>query len=392
MDTCSLNASALHRIAVVVPQLPPALGRLGNYSLHLAHQLRHDFGIESEFIITDPTWPYGPRLDGFDVHSVARSTPKDFRTLLTRLDVSTVLVHYASGEPLFTCPWWMLDALEEWQRVRHGCHIVTMFHDLYSFGPVWSGAFWRSPLQRKRVSHLARLSDRVLTNCQSHTVKLWMLSGGKHTTVPTLPVFSTLGEPSDVLPLADRPRSLMVMGSGRDRQALYARSHDRLSALCALLQIEVICEIGSPLMAPTGQIGTIPIHALGLNPPAITSQLLSTAAVGLLAEDPSQLATSAAFAAYAAHGLIPVSITDGAPRATDRLQPSRHYWTVPQHLSEMNWEAGQAIATRAHRWYQPHCLRVHARTFAQCLLPTQPSKTISHSVSLPRVQGVEWEI
>lgn len=378
MDTHSLNGSVRHRVTVIVPQLPPVLGPLGDYSLNLAHQLRQGFGVESQFIVTDPTWPYGSNVETFNVRAVSRPTSTALCSLLTRSGASSVLIHYATGNGVSTSAGWVLDGIEQWHDAARDRHLVSMFHDLYHFGPVWTGAFWNSPRQRRRVSCLARLSDRVLTNCQSNAVKLWMLSRGKHTSVPTLPIVSTLGEPADILPLADRPRSLVVMGTGRDRQTLYTRSHDTLTALCAALQVEVIHEVGTPMLVPIHRIGNTPIHSLGLNPPEVTSKLLSSATVGVLEDDPALLATSSTFAAYCAHGLIPVGIAEPAQQEADGLRAGRHYWVAPAHLPDISWDAGQAIATRAHRWYQSHTLKTHARVFARSLLVRQTSTTSPH--------------
>jgi hypothetical protein len=67
-----------------------------------------------------------------------------------------------------------------------------MFHELYAFGPPWTSSFWLSALQKNLAMRLARLSDRILTSRQNYAKSLYDLSSGKHTQIPTLPVFSTL--------------------------------------------------------------------------------------------------------------------------------------------------------------------------------------------------------
>jgi hypothetical protein len=40
----------------IVPRLPPSIDGLGDYGFTLAKQIRQDFGVQTEFIVTDPKW------------------------------------------------------------------------------------------------------------------------------------------------------------------------------------------------------------------------------------------------------------------------------------------------------------------------------------------------
>lgn len=51
----------------VVPRLYPAIDGVGDYALTLARQLRSDFGVETRFIIGDPTWVGKNQLEGFNI-------------------------------------------------------------------------------------------------------------------------------------------------------------------------------------------------------------------------------------------------------------------------------------------------------------------------------------
>ena len=56
------------------------------------------------------------------------------------------------------------------------------------------------------------------------------------------------------------------------------------------------------------------------------------------------------FAAYCAHGMVPICAAD-APAAGDRTSP-------PHAAPETPGEHHQAVADRAHRWYRDHSILV----------------------------------
>jgi len=78
------------------------------------------------------------------------------------------------------------------------------------------------------------------------------------------------------------------------------------------------------------------------------------------------LGKSTIFAAYCAHGLLPVS-AKGSKLPVDGIESGKHYW-IPDSLN--NLDEVQAIAQNAHQWYQPHSLSLQAKTFAINLTDT----------------------
>jgi hypothetical protein len=85
---------------------------------------------------------------------------------------------------------------------------------------------------------------------------------------------------------------------------------------------------------------------------------------GFFDYNPDYLAKSTIFAAYCAHGLLPVSARCST-LPLDRIEAGKHYW-IPEDQTKgwKNLVELQVIADNAHTWYQTHNLSVQAKTFA----------------------------
>lgn len=356
-------------ITAIVPRLPPAIDGLGDYGLHLAHQLYQEFGWTTEFIVGDPSWSGKTMVEGFAVRNLKAHSATALLNLLPQGEMgeAIALLHYVGyGYARRGCPVWLVEGLERWQHDSKANRLVTLFHELYAFGPIWTSAFWTSPLQRILASRLAQLSDRLLTSKQDYAQKLHQLSRGKHSHIPAIPVFSTIGEPDSLLPLIERPRRLIVFGGIGPRTRVYQRSRLALAHACRSLSISEIYDIGPALGFEVNWVNDIPVTHLGIKTSAEISHLLSHAAIGFFDYPLEYLAKSTIFAAYCAHGMLPIGSTYTG-RNQDGLQAGKHYLLADQHQECMDWVVGQAIANHAHAWYQTHCLRIQAQTFATFL-------------------------
>src|SRR4028118_469245 len=107
-----MPVNSLDPIISIVPRLPPAVDGLGDYALHLARQLRQDFGLVTDFIVADPNWTEGASVDGFIVKLMAaRSIAALLNVLPTEMQSSTtVLLHYVGyGYAKRGCPVWLVE-------------------------------------------------------------------------------------------------------------------------------------------------------------------------------------------------------------------------------------------------------------------------------------------
>jgi hypothetical protein len=356
-------------IIQIVPRLPPAADGLGDYALNLAHQMRQDFGIKTHFIVGDPWWVGEAQIEGFSISKVPRQSANIFLSLLEseRFSSATVLLHYVNyGYAKRGCPIWLVEGLERWRNTTVTRSLMTMFHEVYAFGfPPWTSSFWLSPLQRNLASRLAQLSDRCFTSRKDYANLLYKLSQGKHSQIATLPVFSTVGEPKQLLPLAKRSKNLVVFGGYAMRRNVYQNSSSELRHACQLLEIEEIIDIGPSTELNLSAIARIPIIEVGQQSAQKVSDILLHSLAGFFDYIPGYLAKSTIFAAYCAHGLLPVSARYN-PSLLDGIEEGKHYWIPETSTTGLTLEL-QAIANYAHSWYQEHQLSVQAKIFAEQL-------------------------
>jgi hypothetical protein len=364
--------SQLKPVIQIVPRFFPTLDGVGDYALNLARQLRQDIGIETSFVVCDPTWTGATEVEGFPIaHVPVQSAKYLLAQLLAAADrenntLTPVLLHYVNyGYAKRGCPFWLLDALEYWKKKATGSSLVTMFHEVYAYGfPPWASSFWLSPIQRNLASRLARVSDRCLTSRRSYAELVYDLSQGKQSQIPTLPVFSTVGESEQVLPLAQRSPKIVVFGACGSRTKVYQNSSTELGHACKLLKIEEIIDIGSPTQLSLSAIAGVPVIEMGQLPPPKVSEILSHSLAGFFDYIPGYLAKSTIFAAYCAHGLLPISDRYN-PSDSDGIELGKHYWVPEEPATGL--EELQAIADNAHAWYQDHQLSVQCQIFAEQL-------------------------
>ncbi len=349
----------------IVSGLPPMIDGVGDYAFNIARQLRKDFAINTDFIVGNPNWVGESEIEGFSVSKVSVRSVANLLSLLNCNDhPSTILLHYVCyGYALRGCPFWLIDGLQQWRSASRIRSLVTMFHETYAFGPPWTSAFWLSPVQKNLLARLARLSDRCLTSKEGYAKIISKLSSGKQTQIHAIPVFSTIGEPEQPSPLAERPRRLVVFGAVPTRQRVYQRSLAALARTCQELLIEEIVDIGPATELEISQINGVPVIAMGERGTAEVSTILLSSIVGFFDYHTEYLAKSTIFAAYCAHRLIPVG-TFYSDFQEDGLQAGKHYWLADRTIESLSLAAGQVIADNAYTWYQSHNLSSQAKVFA----------------------------
>lgn len=360
---------ALAHVTAIVPRLPPAVDGLGDYGLNLAKQMGQNFGWVTDFIVGDPNWSHQDFVEEFTVKQVAKQHSKYLLELLPNDQNlrNTVLLHYVGyGYARRGCPVWLVEGLERWRKAAENRQLVTMFHEIYAFGPIWTSQFWTSPLQRNLAARLVRLSDRCVTSKQGYAEIISKLSQGKHSTIPTLPVFSNVGEPESLTCLSERPRRLVVFGGRGPRSRVYQHSQLALQRTCQELEIEEILDIGPALNFEIAPVNNIPITCLGVKSAQEISNLLSSSVVGFFNYPTQFLTKSTIFAAYCAHRLLPIGVWYEG-KDEDGLEAGKHYWLGDKCHHKMNLSSGQIVADNAYAWYQKHQLSVQAHNFVQYL-------------------------
>ncbi|MFB2773254.1 glycosyltransferase family 1 protein [Pelatocladus sp. BLCC-F211] len=364
------------KIIQIVPQLPPFINGLGDYALNLARQLRKDYEIETTFIVGDRNWQGDTAIEDFSIQKVDTDSAEALLSLLSSdsnqsISASTVpiLLHYVGyGYAKKGCPVWLVQGLERWKAKHPNSQLVTMFHEVYASGSPWTSAFWLSPLQQNLAGRLLKLSDRSLTSKVSYAETLYKLARVKQNSITSVPVFSNIGEPEYLLPLAKRTRRLVVFGHRNSRTQVYQQCHKALEQICQSLKIIEICDIGVSTGLGLSEINGIPIVEKGVVEATQVSKILLDSIAGFLnVPPPTYLAKSTIFAAYCAHKLIPCMVSSSTV-PIDGLQGGKHYWSTGDQSRQLYLDVGQEIADNAYTWYQTHNLSAQAKVFANCLL------------------------
>lgn len=334
----------------IVPTLPPALSGVGDFAVRLAGELAARHQVGTRFIVGEPAW------DGMAAPFRAEAvSARSAGALRERLDATSgaVLLHYVGyGYAHRGCPFWLVDALEGWKRNTRR-PLIVLFHEVFASGPIWSSVFWTNPFQRRLAARLARLADaRRITTAISLAELRGALRPGEDLPTTVAPVFSTIGEPADIVPLAQRERQAIVFGSPPVRGEVYANAAG-LRTFCRRHEIERVIDVGGAILG-CARISGVDVHKMGALAAAEASELFSRSLVGYFNYPAPHLGKSTIFAAYCAHGLVPVTFpgnTDGG----DGLRAGEHY------LAGVNGSELNEVAAAARIWYQAHRLQSHAR-------------------------------
>ncbi|HZF08587.1 MAG TPA: glycosyltransferase family 1 protein [Thermoanaerobaculia bacterium] len=334
------------RIVQIVPAGDPALGGVHGYAEALAGELSRRHSIESDLVSSGGRGGAGGELAG--------ALP----------GASTCLLHYVNyAYHRRGCPVGLVRDLRRWREGAPGRRLVTFFHEVYATGPFWRSSFWLAPVQRRLAAILARASDRIATSLELYGRMLARL--GPRVEPVVTPVFSTVGEPEEVPGLATRAPRLLVFGGRGVRARAYGPEREALAAACGALGAEEIVDLG-PAIATPARVDGVPVRALGPLPAsAVREQLLGTRA-GFLVYPPAFLPKSTIFAAYCAHGLLPVCARPRTERSADDGDPL--YWVPGSPLPSA--DGLQALASAARSWYLPHSLARQAEGFRDLLLTT----------------------
>ena len=366
----------------IVPVLPPALSGVGDYALLLARELQDHQGVRTRFLAGDPSWGGNAAVAPFPAQAVPARTAAALGRALDEAEAAggqagAALLHYVGfGYADRGCPFWLVDAVERWKLARAGRRLIVLFHELYATGPVWSSVFWTGPFQKRLAARLGRAADarRMTTQIAAGQLRALLGPAGRAAAIEAVPVFSTLGEPAAPPPLAARRRQMVVFGSRAWREDVYTRRLADLADACRRLEIERVVDVGAPLAALPGGGLPVPLKAAGPLSAQEAGEWFAGSLAGYFSYPVPSLAKSTIFAAYCAHGMVPVTFPGNARPNTDGLAAGRHF------LAEMGPRPADAAAlarvgAQAREWYAGHRLAVHAAGVRRQMSAAVPAAT-----------------
>jgi hypothetical protein len=235
----------------------------------------------------------------------------------------------------------------------NGCRVITYFHELpFSNGRQWKRKF-AATLQRGYCVLLAAASSSSVQNQETGSRWLKLLCGADR--LSFLPTCSNVGESTDPPSPEIRPLQVVVFGSPGKRRHAHALVASQ-GGYRRLFGANVsVIDIGEPMQLPQELVSEV--SALGPLPVAEIQKHLLSSRFGFFYSEPDQFSKSGVFAAYCAHGVVPI-IAHSAPD-----QPA-HYLTPAD------------ITSGSKRFVNPNAVWQSCRTWHQQFSASAGAKLI----------------
>ena len=202
---------------------------------------------------------------------------------------------------------WLLNGIRSWRRTHRDFHLFGIFTSLAT-GRVWNSSFG-CRVQEYVTRGIWQLCDGGLTtNSVLRSARIVAARDEAPGPSATRAVFPMSGTR---LHCASRKSSSAYgrLRPTRTELGIYRSPHCGVSSrVCKNLGILEIIDIGARAIQPPSHLGQIPIMCLGQLARNTVSQYLMSCRFGLLNYDVARLQKSGVFAAYAAHGVIPICI------------------------------------------------------------------------------------
>jgi hypothetical protein len=334
----------------------------------------------SVFVSGTPARTEPPRADTWETNPVLRRTGHGLAAQMSRLcrdrAISSIVLHVSGyGYEKRGAPLWLLRGIKLWRRTHHHCGLLGVFHELFATGRIWNSSFWLSGLQKHITRAIWDMCDGGITTTSPYFDQLVSWRPSMRGRLHMMPVFSNVGEPTVILPTEDRPAHMAVFGQPSTWQSIYAGLPYRLSiSVAEKLCISKLIDIGARTISPPLHLGKIPILSFGQLSPADVSRCLMLCRFGLLNYDIARLEKSGVFAAYAAHGVIPICIGSQA-KPPHGLEEGQHFLRWPLNRATDFC----AIQRSLIQWYNRHSVAKHSDLLTS-LVSTDVSNLANHPI------------
>lgn len=279
-----------------------------------------------------------------------------------------LLVHLSGyGYSPDGAPALLADALEK-VRLDGRFHVAVFFHELFASGMPWRSAFWYSQRQKKAIRRIAEACDLAIANTRGYVD--WLeRETTRRSALPIryMPVFSQVGEAQQPAPVIQRDPVVVVFGQSATRQRAY-RKLTALKRTLRRLAIREILDIGPECDAPP-KLGGISVRRLGMLAGQDVAKQLSQTMFGFFPYPAVCLAKSGVFAAYCAHGVIPI-VARQFSGEVDGLKDGAHVLSSRTAKTSSSSDL-EMCAAAAWRWYSGHRLHDHGAIYARWLREIQ---------------------
>ncbi len=314
----------------IAPQLPPAIDGVGDYCWNLwkhwpnGDDAWHCLALRN----ADKTAAHWPEVavHGFQDNAVS------LRAILEGIPAETLVLHYVSyGFQPKGIPTWLPQALKHWRNAVPSRRVVTMFHEMYARSSPLRSPFWVAPVAKRIIRELVVVSDAWATSCERYSEQLVHSFGASPALGRIVPIATNVPLSGA---LAENPFQsgtklrIVVFGLAKTRLWALEKHWRLLRVLNEAASIESITLLGkSPDAADAGAFENWKVKIGGgitwrnrfdLSREEISGELVQHHA-GLLANVPDILTKSGVFAAFAAHGVVPVIAGQSGDRVRGKM-------------------------------------------------------------------------
>jgi hypothetical protein len=280
--------------------------------------------------------------------------------LSAETNACAVVLHFSGyGYQKRGVPVWLVRGLQAWSRRARRVPLLTIFHELYATGRPWQSSFWLSPLQKQIARSILNLSTAAITPTDLYSKRLAEWREGGDIKITAMPVFSNVGEPGSGSAPCARTAAAVVFGLAGVEDYVFGIYRSEIARIVTALGIEKIFDIGPRLSPVPRTLAGVPVISKGVLPQAAASELLQRARFGVVAYPLDCIGKSSAFAAYAAHGVVPIVLSD-KQGAFDGLQPARHFLDGLRLGMGAGAQDFASIQRNLFSWYTSHSLKVQA--------------------------------
>jgi hypothetical protein len=341
---------------------------IADYALALAGALRIR-GIDSVFLSGTPADDAAAIHDEWSTVSVpkrqAQSLAGTLESLAMATRASAVLLHFSGyGYQERGAPLWLFHGLRHWSRRAGRVPLLTIFHELYATGWPWRSSFWLSPVQKLIARNILRLTSEGVTPTNVFRDRLLKWNGDAR--IRCMPVFSNVGEPGCGLPPNARDPEAVIFGLAGVDDRIVGLYRPEIEHFIKTMGIGRILDIGPRSSSMAHALGGVALTRQGALPKEAVSELLHSARFGFIAYPFDVLGKSGVFAAYAAHGVIPVVFATRR-LSCDGLEPGRHFLDGLQPETNADADHLAGIQGQLCNWYESHSLPVQAGVIAQTI-------------------------
>jgi hypothetical protein len=332
---------------------------VGDYAFCLAENLKSDLGMDTLFIRTDASFKENSQRKFQEEVLRDKSSSGLCKTLLEN-KAGCVILHYVGyAYSSRGIPFWLVEGIEAWKRKKPDGKVIAIFHELYASGKIWQSAFWLRIFQKKLVFRLLKLSTHAIANTQI-TYDI-LKSAVPDKSVFLRPVFSNIGEPEAVPEFGSRNNALVIFGSAFLRDKIF-KERNSLVFWSQKLKVNTIIEIGALPENSREPIPSLEIIQKGILPGNEVSEVMKKCRFGILSYPASLLTKSGVFAAYAAHGMVPVIINSGHHPSKDNLIPTAYYLS-----KDSGNEDFELISKNLKLWYDNYSVSKTAKVIFEMI-------------------------